>query len=43
VDVAVEGLKKWLKRKSPSIEKLTRYARVCGVEKVMKPYLEAFL
>jgi predicted transcriptional regulator of viral defense system len=43
VDVAVEALKKWIARKSPSIEKLTNYARTCGVEKVLKPYLEALL
>ena len=43
IDTAVEALKKWTLRKGFSIDKLTKYARICGVEKVMRPYLETLL
>jgi predicted transcriptional regulator of viral defense system len=43
-EVALEALKAYLRRRSrPQVEKLLEYARVCRVEKVMRPYLEAWL
>ena len=43
LDVAIEALK--LYRQSPrfDVSKLLHYARICRVERVMKPYLEALL
>jgi predicted transcriptional regulator of viral defense system len=43
LDVAIEALK--LYRQSPGfdVSKLLHYARICRVESVMKPYLEALL
>jgi predicted transcriptional regulator of viral defense system len=43
LDVAIEALK--LHRQSPRFEvsKLLHYARICRVESIMKPYLEALL
>ncbi|MBU2626671.1 MAG: type IV toxin-antitoxin system AbiEi family antitoxin domain-containing protein [candidate division Zixibacteria bacterium] len=43
LDVAVEALKLYKERKKVRVDKLMEYARVCRVEKVMKPYLEAIL
>lgn len=40
-NVAVEGLKLCQKRKDTSIRELLEYARLCRVERVMLPYLEA--
>ena len=43
-DVALEALKFYLRRRRrPQVDKLLEYARVCRVEKVMRPYLEALL
>jgi len=43
LDVAMEALKDaWVGRRF-EMEELTRFARVCRVEKVMRPYLEALL
>ena len=41
-DVAVEALKDYLQRRLP-LEPLHQAARVCRVEKIMRPYLEALL
>jgi predicted transcriptional regulator of viral defense system len=43
MDIALEALRLYRKRKDFSIELLLRYARICRVEKVMRPYLEAIV
>ncbi|HOI54287.1 MAG TPA: type IV toxin-antitoxin system AbiEi family antitoxin domain-containing protein [Phycisphaerae bacterium] len=43
LDVAIEALRLCRQRKKASVDKLLHYARICRVEKVMKPYLEAML
>ena len=43
LEVALEALKTYRRRKSFNVDKLLRCARVCRVEKVMRPYLEALL
>jgi predicted transcriptional regulator of viral defense system len=42
-DVALEALKLYCQRPDFDVNKLLHYARVCRVEKVMRPYLEALL
>ncbi len=41
LDVALEGLRFYLERRGASRSTLLHYARVCRVERVMLPYLEA--
>ena len=41
MDVVLESLKLYKVRKYFNSGKLLRYARICRVEKVMRPYLEA--
>jgi predicted transcriptional regulator of viral defense system len=43
IDVAVEALKLYRRRKPLRVDELVRYAKICRVEKVMRPYLEAVL
>ncbi len=43
MDVAIEALRFWLGRKNRKIEHLLDCARVCRVETVLRPYLEAQL
>ena len=43
LDVALEALKAYRRRKSFNVDKLLHCARVCRVEKIMRPYLEALL
>ncbi len=43
LDTAIESLKLFLKKKRGSLDDLVRFARVCRVEKVMRPYIEALL
>lgn len=43
VDVVLEALKFYRQRKRFQADDLTRYARICRMEKVMRPYLEATL
>jgi predicted transcriptional regulator of viral defense system len=43
LDVAVEALKFYRQRKQMRLDELLRFARICRVEKVMRPYLEAVL
>lgn len=43
MDVVLEALKFYKKRKRPDVKQLLRYARICRVEKIMRPYLEAIL
>ena len=41
LDVALEALKDALVQKKASVDELWRYAKVCRVSNVMRPYLEA--
>jgi predicted transcriptional regulator of viral defense system len=41
LDVALEALKLYRKRKDFKVSTLLKYARICHVEKVITPYLEA--
>lgn len=43
VDVATEALRDYLRQCKGPIDDLTKYARICRVERVMEPYLEALL
>lgn len=43
IDVAVEALKTALEEKVASPAELVRFARICRVEKVMRPYFEALI
>ncbi|MEN8151340.1 MAG: hypothetical protein ABFS86_16105 [Planctomycetota bacterium] len=43
LDVALPALKLYLRRLGGRTVELVRYARICRVEKVMRPYLEALL
>jgi predicted transcriptional regulator of viral defense system len=42
-DVALEALRLCRQRKHCKVENLLHFARICRVEKVMRPYLEALL
>ena len=41
LDVAVEALRLYRNQRRPRIDELMRYARICRVEKIIRPYLEA--
>ena len=43
LDVALEALKLYRQHPGFDVSKLLHYARICRVEKVMRPYLEALL
>lgn len=43
LDVALEGLKLCLQRRRAEPRELLHYARLCRVERVMQPYLEALV
>jgi hypothetical protein len=43
MDIVLEALKLYRERKSHKINELIKYAAICRVEKVMRPYLEAML
>jgi predicted transcriptional regulator of viral defense system len=43
LDVALEALKLYLREKHGRPDELVRFARVCRVERVMRPYVEALL
>jgi predicted transcriptional regulator of viral defense system len=43
MDVAIEALKLWRKKKYARIDKVMEYARICRVYNVIKPYVEATL
>ncbi|MBU0608052.1 MAG: type IV toxin-antitoxin system AbiEi family antitoxin domain-containing protein [Armatimonadetes bacterium] len=42
-DIAVEALREYLKRRDRDLPSLRGYARICRVQRVMQPYLEALL
>jgi predicted transcriptional regulator of viral defense system len=41
VDVAIEALRECLRGKQASVDDLWRYAKICRVSNIMRPYLEA--
>ena len=43
IDVAVETLRRFLRRRGSKVDDLIHYARICRVEKVIRPYIEATL
>ena len=43
MDVVLEALKIWRSRKDRDVNQLTHYARICRVEKVIRPYVESLL
>ena len=44
LDVAVEALRRFRElKKKPDFRELVGYARICRVERIMRPYLEATL
>ena len=43
LDTAVEAVRFYRERRSVNVDALMRYAAMCRVEKVMRPYLEAIL
>ena len=43
LDVALEALKLYRSSKSFDINLLTYYSKICRVQNIIKPYLEAFL
>ena len=40
-DVAIEALRTWRSRRPPTMERLIEFARICRVERVVRPYLDA--
>jgi predicted transcriptional regulator of viral defense system len=40
-DIALEALRNWRGRRGSNVERLLEYARLCRVERIMRPYLEA--
>ncbi|MDR3011608.1 MAG: type IV toxin-antitoxin system AbiEi family antitoxin domain-containing protein [Chitinispirillales bacterium] len=43
MDVVLEALKLYRERKSLKVSNLMKYARICRVEKIIRPYIEATL
>jgi predicted transcriptional regulator of viral defense system len=43
LDVALEAVKMYRKEKKVKVDKLMAYAKLCRVDKIMRPYLEAIL
>lgn len=43
LDVALEALKRYQQRRTFNFERLLHFARICRVENVMRPYLEAMV
>jgi predicted transcriptional regulator of viral defense system len=43
LDTAVEAVRFYRERRSVNVDALIRYAAICRVEKVMRPYLQAIL
>jgi predicted transcriptional regulator of viral defense system len=40
LDVAIEALKDTLKRKKGTVDEIERYAKICRVSRIIRPYLE---
>ena len=43
IDVVIEALRDYLRQREGSLDEVTKYSRICRVERVMTPYLEALL
>lgn len=43
LDTAIEALKRYREKKRFKVDDLMKFAQVCRIEKVMRPYLEALL
>jgi predicted transcriptional regulator of viral defense system len=43
LDLAIEALRDCLRERKATVEELVRYGRICRVERVMRPYMEAML
>ena len=43
LDTAVEAVRFYRERRNVNVDALMRFAAICRVEKVMRPYLEAIL
>ena len=43
LDVSLEALRLYRARRRMRLDELERYAKVCRVQQVMRPYLEAML
>jgi hypothetical protein len=43
LDVAIEALKDCLRRRLATVDELWRYAAICRVQNVMRPYIETAL
>src|SRR5277367_2357314 len=43
LDMVLEALRLYRRRKRPNVDELMKFARVCRVDRVMRPYLEALL
>ena len=43
LDTALEALRLYRERRNLRVDDLIRYARICRVDKIMRPYLEALL
>jgi hypothetical protein len=41
VDVAIEALRDALRRRKATVDEIHRFAKICRVANVMRPYLEA--
>ena len=42
-EIAVEALRAWLSKRKKNIGELLRFAKICRVESVMRPYIEAMI
>ena len=43
LDVAIEALRDCLRQKKTNINEIYRYAKICRVSNVIRPYMEALL
>ena len=43
IDTAVEAIRLYRERRTIRIDELMRYAKICRIEKIIRPYLEAIL
>ncbi len=43
MDIAIEALKFYKSRNKLDVDKLLKYARICRIENIVKPYLEAVI
>jgi len=43
MDVAIEALKLYQRNSDFNVNELMKFARICRVDKIMRPYIEAIL